>query len=332
MSEQCYNRGCGQKFDPKANTEESCRHHPGAPFFHDAYKGWSCCNKKCTDFTEFLNFKGCTLSKHSNIKPPEPEKPVAKDIPDVEEVKPKHIEVPILVRPPFNSEMNVMVPEIAPSLKSQIDKIEKPFKANELNSDEIAIGTSCKNGGCTASYEGPTSNDALCLHHPGVPIFHEGLKYWSCCQRKTTDFNSFLSQEGCREGAHVWKKDTEEDKVECRWDYHQTGPYVVVSIYAKMYSPQNSVIKLNPIRMYCNLVFPQQNNATFLLDVELAGVIDVAASKVTMYGTKVEIKLKKAEAGSWPKLETRIVKTEEVPKKKVEPEMPKIEAVDLSDL
>lgn len=34
---------------------ESCRHHSGEPVFHDAYKGWSCCKKKCTDFTEFLN-------------------------------------------------------------------------------------------------------------------------------------------------------------------------------------------------------------------------------------------------------------------------------------
>lgn len=35
----------------------SCVYHPGEPFFHDAYKGWSCCKKKCTDFTEFLNIK-----------------------------------------------------------------------------------------------------------------------------------------------------------------------------------------------------------------------------------------------------------------------------------
>ena len=98
----CYNRGCGKKFNPAKNKEstsmfwfqtspvvpswlilfdcglDSCVHHPGAPFFHDAYKGWyaehkfhccthllknfnrfqrSCCKKKCTDFTEFLNIK-----------------------------------------------------------------------------------------------------------------------------------------------------------------------------------------------------------------------------------------------------------------------------------
>ena len=32
-----------------------CQFHPGVPVFHDALKGWSCCPKRSTDFTEFLN-------------------------------------------------------------------------------------------------------------------------------------------------------------------------------------------------------------------------------------------------------------------------------------
>lgn len=84
------------------NTD-SCRHHPGEPFFHDAYKGWSCCNKKCTDFTEFLNIKGCTLSTHSNVKPPEPEKPQKNSVPDDEVIEVKPIIAPSLVRPPFDT-------------------------------------------------------------------------------------------------------------------------------------------------------------------------------------------------------------------------------------
>lgn len=30
------------------------------------------------------------------------------------------------------------------------------------------------------------------------------MKFWSCCERKTTDFNSFLSQGGCTTGPHVF--------------------------------------------------------------------------------------------------------------------------------
>lgn len=147
---QCYNRGCGQKYDSENNHEgtnrlcfqksilysvsninhlknirlyflDSCRHHPGEPVFHDAYKGWGCCNKKCTDFTEFLNIKGCTLSKHSNIKPPEPEKPVAKDIPDTEVIEVKPLKKQCLERPPHDTPLvsnqcHLHIPTFLPQL------------------------------------------------------------------------------------------------------------------------------------------------------------------------------------------------------------------------
>jgi hypothetical protein len=57
----CYNKGCGQKFRVEINVEDVCQFHPGAPIFHDAYKSWSCCSKKSTDFTEFLNFPKNTI-------------------------------------------------------------------------------------------------------------------------------------------------------------------------------------------------------------------------------------------------------------------------------
>lgn len=137
---------------------------------------------------------------------------------------------------------------------------------------QIEIGTSCKNGGCSVTYQGLDSVSSTCVYHPGVPIFHEGLKFWSCCQKRTSDFNAFLNQVGCERGSHVWKKETNNEAVQCRWDFHQTGSFVVVSIYAKQYCPEASVIKLSPIRMYANIVFPEQSNGAFNLDVELKGV------------------------------------------------------------
>ncbi|KAK4881296.1 hypothetical protein RN001_004615 [Aquatica leii] len=335
---QCYNRGCGQKFDPIQNPEDACRHHPGLPFFHDAYKGWSCCNKKCTDFTEFLNIKGCTTTSHSNVKPQEPEKRPAPQDSDkeVEIVEVKPMVQPILVRPPIDTPMTTMKPELAPSLKQNLQsatKNENPVVVDDP--DHIPIGTLCKNSGCTASFEGPHSNEAECIYHSGGPIFHEGMKYWSCCQKKTTDFNVFLNQAGCQSGKHKWIKEGNDDKtVECRWDWHQTGSHVVVSIYAKEYCSSTSIIQLNPIRVFANLVFPNRANATFTLDVELQRVIDVRASQITMFGTKVEMKLKKAEPGSWTKLEISQapIKSNWGVNKKIENLTPKIDAVDLSDL
>lgn len=60
-------------------------------------------------------------------------------------------------------------------------------------------------------------------------------------------------------------------KAQCRMDWHQTGSYVVVSIYAKKYLPSQSVIKLNPIHLTVDLFFIEENSR-YNLDIELRGV------------------------------------------------------------
>ena len=99
------------------------------------------------------------------------------------------------------------------------------------------------------SYDDSDSDLTDCVHHPGFPVFHEGYaiasgmnkdscspfsfiflfscKYWSCCQKKTTDFNEFLRQEGCTTGRHEWKN----EKV---FDAHNIV-YVCVRTYIRMY-------------------------------------------------------------------------------------------------
>lgn len=36
------------------------------------------------------------------------------------------------------------------------------------------------------------------MHHPGVPIFHEGSKGYSCCKRRVLEFDQFMNIEGCK--------------------------------------------------------------------------------------------------------------------------------------
>ncbi|XP_077295224.1 cysteine and histidine rich domain containing protein [Arctopsyche grandis] len=301
----CYNRGCGKTYDPENSVQDECCHHPGLPFFHDAYKGWSCCNKKCIDFTEFLNIKGCALSKHSNVKPPEPPKPVVdKETAHfpIEVNTPKPIAVSSLKRPPFETAFTAIVPTIAASLKQKFHQCPNKNTSHnqESFSDVIIVGTKCKNGGCKGEYEGPESKGEDCLHHPGTPIFHEGMKFWSCCQKKTTDFSTFINQVGCKTGSHKWKNEAAlSNMVKCRWDWHQTGNFVVVAVYAKEYNPKTSLIKINPIRLFVELEFPNENGAKFNMDLELQGIINIEESSAEMFGTKVEIKLRKAELGSW---------------------------------
>lgn len=54
------------------------------------------------------------------------------------------------------------------------------------------------------------------------------MKYWSCCRRKTSDFNTFLSQEGCSTGDHVWRNDSVRETythVNSLWNSYQAWHY-----------------------------------------------------------------------------------------------------------
>lgn len=115
--------------------KDSCQFHPGNPVFHDALKGWSCCNKKSTDFTQFLNIPGCSKSAHSNQKPVEPEKPAQpKEISNKEEVITYEVSKPPEPTPrPTNDEPLVDLRRtIAPTLTSTLEKLSESFKSMPL--------------------------------------------------------------------------------------------------------------------------------------------------------------------------------------------------------
>lgn len=96
-------------------------------------------------------------------------------------------------------------------------KVKQNQSNTNLKSDKI-IGSSCKNNSCKAVillfikklitffkvYDGTDPED--CLHHPGIAVFHEGMKYWSCCTKKTSDFGNFMDQVGCTTGPHCWNR------------------------------------------------------------------------------------------------------------------------------
>lgn len=63
----------------------------------------------------------------------------------------------------------------------------------------------CTRRGCGKDYDLSQNNNSSCTYHPGAPVFHEGLKSWSCCStanKPVLDFNEFLSIPGCAVGAH----------------------------------------------------------------------------------------------------------------------------------
>ncbi|XP_048371054.1 integrin beta-1-binding protein 2 [Sphaerodactylus townsendi] len=310
MALLCYNRGCGQRFNPEENTHDSCLHHPGFPIFHDALKGWSCCKKRTTDFSEFLSIKGCAKGCHSNEKPPEPEVVLEesknKTSSEIIVQGPKSAEMMERERPSSDEPMKLLPVKVSGSLEQALKKLDLSSKEQSTVQDTGAIlqanlGTTCKNSGCKAVYQGEESNMETCIFHPGIPVFHEGMKYWSCCAVKTTDFTAFLEQKGCSRGKHTWQKKQDKKLVSCRHDWHQTISQVVVTIYAKTPLPELSFVKANRTVLDIHVVF--EGDKIFQAQLELWGVINVEKSSVAMVPSKVEITLPKGSPVTWARLE-----------------------------
>merc|ERR1712192_81861 len=309
------------------------RHHPGDPYFHDAYKGWSCCQNKSTDFTTFLNTPGCALGKHSNVKPINPEKITGnltkEEEPVVVETRPPI--QPEAPRPSYDTPMTRLQPTVAASLQQAIAALPPPRSDDE--EPATVVGESCKNNGWKLTFSADrVANE--CIFHPGIPVLHEGMKYWSCCQRKTSEFQHFLEQEVCDIGSHKWTADKKGADISCRYDWHQTATHITVAVYAKKYDPVKSFVELSPVRLVAHLHFPA-DNSNFDLDLELKGVVEVDACTANMLGTKLEIKMKKAETGSWAKLDipkkVDKVKEENIVKDMSKAE-PSVDALELDDL
>ncbi|XP_074963026.1 integrin beta-1-binding protein 2 isoform X2 [Phalacrocorax aristotelis] len=310
MASLCYNKGCGQRFDPEHNAEDSCLYHPGIPIFHDALKGWSCCKKRTTDFSEFLSIKGF----HSKEKPPEPFS--QEDTSDESKAKPveeliqgpKSAEKMQRERPSPDETRQLLPIKVSRSLEQALEKLNLSSKKKAPEGScaggaaaQVRAGNTCKNAACKAIYQGPESNTEVCTFHPGVPVFHEGMKYWSCCRVKTTDFSAFLDQPGCSSGQHCWTGKGDKKAVSCRQDWHQTGSQVVVTVYAKNPLPALSSVKANRTVLEVHVVF--EGNKIFQAELDLWGVIKIEESFVSMVPTKVEIMLCKASPGSWARLE-----------------------------
>lgn len=302
---QCYNRSCGVKFDPAAaDAENACIHHPGHPVFHDAYKSWSCCGKKTTDFTEFLNAPGCTRGFHCNVKPPEPEK-CATTV-KVEEKFPTPVK-PLAKpakRPSFDSPLIERPIHAAESLAKILASLALE-PGDPITPPTLAEGQPCLNKTCRKSYSPTLSLEDRCVYHSGDAIFHEGLKYWTCCVKRTSDFDAFLEQVGCTTGKHKWALDAEEKadrkRAACRVDWYQTGSHVFVTLFSKATVPDRSTVRLGPVRLQLSIYF-DNGKSHFIDDFALAEEIDPTLSTVSATPSKLEIKLKKATVASWKSL------------------------------
>ncbi|KAI8618488.1 chord-domain-containing protein [Chytriomyces sp. MP71] len=300
----CANKGCNQKFEPSENGPTSCEHHSGAPVFHDALKGWSCCEKRVTDFDDFIKIPGCTLGPHS-----------AKA---AEAAKKAPVAVAAAAKPSVIVDGKEVygTPAPAPAQGAAVKIAETPVVAAVKEEDlhdaldaVIVKGTVCKRKTCGYTYqEEPECRTGECVYHSGSPIFHEGSKGWSCCSRKVLEFDEFLKIKGCKVGKHRFTEQEVtiafsevEEKVECRRDWYQTPSTVIVSIFAKKLDKAATTVEFFDDKISINAKF--QDGKKYLETIPLALPIDPVASKFMVLTTKMELTLKKANGLSWPTLE-----------------------------
>ncbi|KII88667.1 hypothetical protein PLICRDRAFT_41870 [Plicaturopsis crispa FD-325 SS-3] len=67
----------------------------------------------------------------------------------------------------------------------------------------------CTRNGCRQEYDAAANTAESCSYHSGGPVFHEGLKSWSCCSdvnKPVMEFDQFTNIPGCTKGTHTDEK------------------------------------------------------------------------------------------------------------------------------
>lgn len=160
-------------------------------------------------------------------------------------------------------------------------------------------------------------DDEECTYHPGVPIFHEGSKGWTCCKRRVLEFDEFMKIEGCRTRSrhcYVGKKkkirdadetaeaDQEEKLPTVRNDFYQTPSSVIVSFYLKKIDKARAKVEFAPGGETVTLDLPTSDGKRFTSVLPLFAPVEPEKSSFKIMGTKLEMVLVKKDVTSWSSL------------------------------
>lgn len=172
--------------------------------------GWKCCNPRVLTFDEFMEITPCTTGVHSTTDKP----------PTLEEKKPAISDETLNAKiASLNASAKDNNPGRAPVTTPATPPAPAPAPPPESEDDdpslEIPDGAECRRKKCDAKYKkGQNREEEKCVFHPGVPIFHEGSKGYSCCKRRVLEFDQFLMIEGCKtKDRHMFVGSGKKDKV-----------------------------------------------------------------------------------------------------------------------
>ena len=200
-SVKCKNYGCQKMFVEELNTDTACHHHTGPPIFHDTMKCWSCCReRKAYDFESFQLIAPCAVGRHSTVDPKvaiseSPRQTVfagAEGSGSVVDNNPQ----PVLKSIADYNSSNSSAPTAAASAVKTIS-----VRKSSRNADGVTA--KCQRKGCQKTFSLAENGPSACSYHRGQPVFHDAVKYWSCCDhKKCMDFDEFLGVPGCAVGLH----------------------------------------------------------------------------------------------------------------------------------
>lgn len=256
-----------------------------------------------------MSIEPCTTGKHSTTDlPPAVEKPKhdTATTPAVSESFPP---------PPPRAPVNVPMTATPPPPEPEVSDVDDPTL-------EVPDGRTCRRKACGQSYKaGDIRDGEKCVHHPGVPIFHEGSKGYSCCKRKVLEFDEFMKIEGCKtKDRHLFvgsgkkdKKGSEELLESVRHDFYQTGTSVIASFYLKKINKDTAIVAFpSSSLLQLDLVTADSPPKRFKQDIELFGAINTEKSSFKIMGTKLELNLVKADGASWQVLRADERRTGEI--------------------
>lgn len=72
--------------------------------------------------------------------------------------------------------------------------------------ENTVVKVRCQRIGCNAMFSDDDNLDGSCQYHDSGPTFHDGMKEWSCCKKRSHDFSLFLEIPGCKTGKHTTEK------------------------------------------------------------------------------------------------------------------------------
>lgn len=195
---RCKNYGCNQYYLEEDNAEGSCVHHTGPPIFHDTMKCWSCCQeRKAFDFESFQLIAGCSTGKHSSVSKsisiapsPNATAPAGEGASG---------DSAVLTAPLKSiSDYNKANPEAASS-----EAAAAKATVRKCTRDADGINAKCQRQGCQKKFLVENKRTEVCTYHKGNAVFHDALKFWSCCpDKKFMEFDDFLKYPGCCTGLH----------------------------------------------------------------------------------------------------------------------------------